>query len=142
MLDLVGYTADKDLGKTSILEPSCGEGEFVIEIVRRLQESSRRFDFDFEEAFIGNVFAYDIDEATISSCLGRLADFGSSIPFGRNIRQADFLTASIALSMSLLGILPTFVTNRYPLNFFQTISSSSILSITGQTSTSCFLRRL
>lgn len=95
MLDLVGYTADKDLGKTSILEPSCGEGEFVIEIVRRLQESSRRFDFDFEEAFIGNVFAYDVDEAKISSCLGRLADFGSSIPFGRNIRQADFLTASI-----------------------------------------------
>ena len=38
MLDLVGYTADKDLGKTSILEPSCGEGEFVIEIVRRLQD--------------------------------------------------------------------------------------------------------
>mgnify|MGYP002727723848 FL=1 len=90
ILDLVGYPADKDLSKTSVLEPSCGEGEFVIEIVRRLQESSRRFDFDFEEAFIGNVFAYDIDEAKISSCLGRLADFGSSIPFGRNIDRLIF----------------------------------------------------
>ena len=38
MLDLVGYTSDRDLRNTSILEPSCGEGEFVIEIVRRLKE--------------------------------------------------------------------------------------------------------
>ncbi len=95
MLDLVGYTADKDLSDTSILEPSCGEGEFVIEIIRRLKESSCRFGFDFEEAFLCNVFAYDIDEAKIASCLGRIVDFGLSCPLDGNIRQADFLTANI-----------------------------------------------
>ena len=31
MLDLIGYTADQDLSNTIILEPSCGEGEFIVE---------------------------------------------------------------------------------------------------------------
>lgn len=95
MLDLAGYTADKDLSGTSILEPSCGEGEFIIEIIRRLWESSRRFGFDVATAFQSNVFAYDIDEAKIASCRDRVAELGLSLTLGRNIRQADFLTADI-----------------------------------------------
>lgn len=46
MLDLVGYTSDRDLSYVSITEPSCGEGEFIIEIIRRLAESSKKFGFD------------------------------------------------------------------------------------------------
>lgn len=95
MLDLVGYAADKDLSKTSILEPSCGEGEFVVEIIRRLLESSRRFGFDFETAFLSNVFAYDIDETKIASCRSRIAKIGLSLPLDGNIRQADFLTTNL-----------------------------------------------
>ena len=95
MLDLVGYTADKDLSKTSILEPSCGEGEFVVEITRRLWESSRRFGFDLSTAFQSNVFAYDIDESKIASCRSRIAELDLSLPLEGNIRQADFLTADI-----------------------------------------------
>ena len=41
MLDLVGYTCDKDLSKVSILEPSCGEGEFIIEIAQRLKRGKK-----------------------------------------------------------------------------------------------------
>lgn len=106
MLDLVGYTADKDLSKTSILEPACGEGEFVIEIVRRLQESSRRFGFDLEEAFLCNVFAYDVDGSKITSCIRRLTDFGFSFPFEENIRQADFLTISLRCFDVVVGNPP------------------------------------
>lgn len=95
MLDLVGYTADKDLSRTSILEPSCGEGEFVVEITRRLLASSRRFGFDLSTAFQINLFAYDIDDAKIASCRSRIADLGLSLPVEGNIRQADFLTADI-----------------------------------------------
>ncbi len=95
MLDLVGYTADKDLSETSILEPSCGEGEFVIEIIRRLKESSRRFDFDLSAAFQNNVFAYDIDGAKIASCCRRIEVLCPSLPLEGNICQADFLTADI-----------------------------------------------
>jgi SAM-dependent methyltransferase len=95
MLDLVGYTADRDLSKTSILEPSCGEGEFVVEITRRLWESSQRFGFDLSTAFQSNVFAFDIDESKIASCHSRIAKLGLSLPLEGNIRQADFLTTGI-----------------------------------------------
>ena len=33
MLDLSGYTPDRDLSSVNVIEPSCGEGEFVIEII-------------------------------------------------------------------------------------------------------------
>ena len=39
MLDEVGYTANMNLSGITIMEPSCGEGEFVVEIVRRLKLS-------------------------------------------------------------------------------------------------------
>lgn len=94
MLDLVGYTPDKDLRDTSILEPSCGEGEFVIEILRRLRESSLRFGFDFQTAYRNNVFAFDIDEAKIASCRSRITEQGFPLLSNDNIRQGDFLAAS------------------------------------------------
>ena len=106
MLDLVGYTTDKDLSKTSILEPSCGEGEFVIEIARRLLESSNKFNFDFNKAFRSNVFAYDIDGDKIESCLARLAEAGFSLLPNVNIRQADFLSTSIQSFDIIVGNPP------------------------------------
>ena len=39
ILDLVGYTSDKDLGGMSIVEPSCGSGAFLTPIVERLVAS-------------------------------------------------------------------------------------------------------
>ena len=61
MLDLVGYTADKDLSSVSIMEPSCGEGEFIISIITRLAESASRYGFDLNEAYHRNVNASDLD---------------------------------------------------------------------------------
>ena len=106
MLDLVGYTSDKDLRGTSILEPSCGEGEFVVEIVRRLWMSSLRFGFDFLKAYQNNVFAFDIDEAKIASCRSRIVELGFSLPFEGNIHQADFLTADVRTFDIVVGNPP------------------------------------
>lgn len=107
MLDIVGYTDDKDLSRTSILEPSCGEGEFVVEIVRRLLESSRRYGFDFAAAYKNNVSAYDIDGAKIAACCNRLSsELGLSFPVGGSIRQADFLTADICSFDVIVGNPP------------------------------------
>lgn len=106
MLDLVGYSAYNDLSKTSILEPSCGEGAFVVEIIHRLAESSRRFGFDFEKAFSDNVFAYDIDEAKIASCRSRVAEQSLSFPLDKNICQADFLFADIRSFDVIVGNPP------------------------------------
>jgi len=72
MLDSIGYTADKDLSGISILEPSCGEGEFLIEIARRLSQSAIAFDFNFRAAFERNIYAYDIDSDKLERCRARL----------------------------------------------------------------------
>lgn len=109
MLDLVGYTSDRDLRNTSILEPSCGEGEFVIEIVRRLKESSLRFGFDFPTAFSRNVFAFDVDEVKISSCRSRISELGFSLSLDDNISQADFLTADNIQSFDIVVGNPPYI---------------------------------
>lgn len=41
ILDLVGYTPDRDLAVQTLVEPSCGTGAFLVPIVERLIESSR-----------------------------------------------------------------------------------------------------
>ncbi len=94
MLDLVGYVSDKDLSTVKILEPSCGEGEFIIEIVHRLWDSSRNYGFDFGKALKENIYAFDIDEKKVEKCKARLVDNGIKISLN-NIRQADFLTEQI-----------------------------------------------
>lgn len=42
ILDLVGYTPDRNLAAKSLLEPSCGEGDFLMPAIGRLLESWRR----------------------------------------------------------------------------------------------------
>ncbi len=42
ILDLSGYTADKDLGGMVAVEPSCGAGAFLVPMVERLIESCSR----------------------------------------------------------------------------------------------------
>ncbi|MBJ6725405.1 Eco57I restriction-modification methylase domain-containing protein [Geomesophilobacter sediminis] len=43
ILDLVGYTTEKPLHRCRLLEPSFGEGDFLLPIVRRLLASWRQF---------------------------------------------------------------------------------------------------
>ncbi len=118
MLDLAGYTSDKDLRDTSVLEPSCGEGEFVIEILRRLRESSLRFGFDFQTAYRNNVFAFDIDETKIAYCRSRIAEQGFSLLSDDNIRQADFLAApNIRLFDIVVGNPPYIRYEQIPPEF-------------------------
>src|SRR5690606_18765339 len=42
ILDLAGYTADRDLARMVAVEPSAGDGAFLAEMVRRLVTSCRR----------------------------------------------------------------------------------------------------
>lgn len=42
ILDLVGYTPDRDLGGLVLVEPSCGAGAFLVPIVDRLVSSALR----------------------------------------------------------------------------------------------------
>lgn len=92
MLDLVGYTSDRDLSHVSIIEPSCGEGEFIIEIIRRLTESSKRFGFDLNDAFHSKVSASDIDGQKVLVCIERIkGKFPEILNPGLRIFVEDYL---------------------------------------------------
>ena len=105
MLDSVGYTADRDLSHVRILEPSCGEGEFVVEIVYRLIASSAKFGFDVCEAFQRNVRAYDIDAEKTARCRQRVSMMGINLS-DKNIQTADFLKARIEETDIVVGNPP------------------------------------
>lgn len=90
ILDKVGYSANRDLRHIRILEPACGDGEFVIEIARRLILSAERFHFDAKEAFRRNVVACDIDSEKIEKCRQRIGKLGLETN-AENIQVTDFL---------------------------------------------------
>lgn len=94
MLDMVDYRSDRDLSQVTILEPSCGEGEFVEEIARRILESSKNYHFNAVEAFHKNVRAYDIDGGKIIKCKHRLHQMGIEST-EESIIEADFLKEKI-----------------------------------------------
>jgi adenine-specific DNA-methyltransferase len=50
ILDLVGYTADRDLATMVIMEPACGEGAFLTAIADRLSVSCRKYGRSLEDA--------------------------------------------------------------------------------------------
>ena len=105
MLDKVGYTPDRDLRQTRILEPSCGEGEFVVEIVNRLIQSALRFSFDANEAFRRNVRAYDIDTEKITKCRARIEAMGI-ISYEECICVSDFLKMGMEKTDIVVGNPP------------------------------------
>lgn len=92
MLDLVGYTSDRDLSCVSITEPSCGEGEFIMEIIRRLAASAGQYGFDLNAAFHKQVSASDIDARKVLVCIERIKrEFPEITNPGMRIFVEDYL---------------------------------------------------
>ena len=50
ILDLAGFTADRDLATMIAVEPSCGAGAFLVPMVERLVESCRRHGRSLDDA--------------------------------------------------------------------------------------------
>ena len=107
MLDISGYTADSDLSSVTVIEPSCGEGAFVIEIISRLYESARKFHFNSREAAKRNIICFDIDNAKISRCIRNIKSRGFEIDESM-FRCEDFLLAD-AFSADLIIGNPPYV---------------------------------
>lgn len=62
ILDLVGYTPDRDLAATMLMEPSCGTGAFLVPILDRLLLSAASHGRDVTE--LGNAIrAFDLLDA-------------------------------------------------------------------------------
>ena len=105
MLDKGGSIQDRDLSHIRILEPSCGEGEFVVEITNRLIHSAKKFGFDANEAFCCNVRAYDIDAVKIAKCRARVEAMGITLS-DDCIIVADFLKTRIEKTDIVVGNPP------------------------------------
>src|SRR5665213_2498957 len=99
ILDLVGYTADRDLASTVLVEPSCGTGAFLVPIVERLIASSTHHGRDLR--LLGPVIrAFDLLDANAElarkASAERLVDAGlrpneASAVTGEWVRTGDFL---------------------------------------------------
>lgn len=72
MLDLAGYTPDKDLHRLVIVEPSAGDGSFVIAIVERLIASCDQTGVDVEQASEA-IAAYELDPGSAGDCQAAVA---------------------------------------------------------------------
>lgn len=71
ILDLCGYTVERDLGASVLMEPACGSGEFLEEAVRRLIESCEIFGRDVTKCQQA-IVAYDLMESAVKESRQRI----------------------------------------------------------------------
>lgn len=92
ILDLAGYVAPTLAGKR-ILDPACGDGQFLVEVARRIADAVPA---DRLRAALGCLHGWDLDEAALAACRARLdavvAPFGIR-DFDWNVRVRNSLYA-------------------------------------------------
>ncbi|WP_437725101.1 Eco57I restriction-modification methylase domain-containing protein [Sorangium sp. So ce861] len=90
ILDLAGYTADRDLASLSLLEPACGHGAFLVPAAERLIQSARRHDRDLLQ-IASAIRSYDVARDHVDrsrlAVAGALARLG--LPHGDAARLAE-----------------------------------------------------
>lgn len=73
ILDLAGYTADRDLAELRAVEPSCGSGAFLVPMVERLVESAAVHGRDLATA-TDAVLAIDLLEGNVDRSRAAVAE--------------------------------------------------------------------
>lgn len=103
ILDLAGYTADRDLARMVAVEPSAGDGAFLEEMVRRLVTSCRRHNTPLAETDEA-IRAYEISADAVQRAAELVThtlielDVPDSLAASLAhswIKEADFLEASL-----------------------------------------------
>jgi hypothetical protein len=99
ILDLAGFTPDRDLGALVAIEPSCGAGAFLVPMVERLIESAQAHDRDISaltdaivatDLLAGNV---ETSRAGVSAALfaAGIDERDAAAKAARWVRHSDFL---------------------------------------------------
>lgn len=103
ILDLAGYTPDRDLTKVCLLEPSCGNGAFLVRAVERLLVSVKRHGGKLGP-LSDCITAFDIDPEHVTysreAVEAALMAGGVSGPLARKlaaswVQEGDFLLAAL-----------------------------------------------
>lgn len=88
ILDLAGYRADLDLASLYAVEPSAGEGAFLLPMIRRLLDSMEAHGRTISEA-AGALHAYELEGTTAErmkvAAVRELCERGASAAEARNI---------------------------------------------------------
>ena len=102
VLDLAGFTSERDLLKLRVIEPACGDGAFLGPIVDRLIEAQRKHGGDLRGA-AGAIRACDLQPRHVATArevvVGRLVaaglnDLDASLLAESWVRHDDFLLGS------------------------------------------------
>lgn len=103
LLDLTGYTTDRDLGSLHLVEPSCGSGAFLSPVVERLIASAQTYERDLA-SLGGAIRAYDLQAEHVKVsrelCRDLLITNGAPVSIAEAladewINHADFLLPEI-----------------------------------------------
>ena len=91
VLDLVGYDPALDLGATTIVEPSCGYGAFLLPIVERLVASCRQHQTPILDAAHA-IRAFDLLEHNVE--IAQKAIMIKLMDMGETIEAAEYLSGT------------------------------------------------
>ncbi len=107
MLDMSGYLPNRDLSSITVMEPACGKGEFVIEIISRLCQSAQTYGFDPSEILNRRLVCYDTDKSKIDICLDRIHARFPNIDLNETVfKNEDFLSADVRKADLIIGNPP------------------------------------
>ncbi len=108
MLDSIGYISEVDLSHSFILEPSFGNGEFLLEIFSRITESAKKHGYNPVEVFQKCVFGSEIDREKYEKCISRLRILMPDCPLD-NLRNEDFLMSNWKQNFDFIVGNPPYV---------------------------------
>jgi adenine-specific DNA-methyltransferase len=101
ILDLAGYRPDQDLAARYVVEPSAGEGAFLVPVVRRLLASlsahGRRLS-DAEDSIRAYELDADAAARAIGLVTGELIAYGASLPEARKIAEGWVMAGDYLLA--------------------------------------------
>jgi adenine-specific DNA-methyltransferase len=75
VLDLAGYVPEENLVDMIAVEPSCGSGEFLEPMIRRLTSSCRRQERSLQDC-MRSIMAYDLSSTAVSESRERRVGAG------------------------------------------------------------------
>ncbi|HET7326265.1 MAG TPA: Eco57I restriction-modification methylase domain-containing protein [Nocardioidaceae bacterium] len=102
ILDLAGYTTDRDLAALTAVEPACGSGAFLLPMIERLIASCQRHGRGIHEA-MGSLVAFDLVPGHVAAARQAVSDelLRHSIPQATAtemathwVREGDFILQS------------------------------------------------
>ena len=116
MLDYIGYSAN--LYGKKVLENSCGDGNILLQIVRRYIESGIKENYSSREIEAGlkrDIDAYEVDYKCIRQCKKRLNKLVNAYGLKRikwNIQKKDFLKENVSNIYDYVVGNPPYITHH------------------------------